>query len=332
MDEFNLLISLLEHESYRNYNILLAKKISINAAILYTNLTYLNRLFKDKQDENGYFYTTSDLIYENTALTYDMARTAAQKLKEIGLIDIVKRGMPSKNYYKIIQDVQLLKNLLTESGNPQTKDTVSSNHGYGNTCSNNIINNKTNITNNNSLLHNEGVNPKPTSNTLFDIPSIAPIQTEAEAKKPKNIAISRINIARSSNDWSALTFRDFAYLFQMKYEEHYKLQCLDFDIYAAGTIKKFMESYNIQKNHMDKVLDTMFENYEHSKLKNEKFFTLSLNSIKQDFIVNELLLGYNGKSDALDRYERTSKERIAQYEEEAKKQGITTATKSGEVF
>jgi hypothetical protein len=339
MEEFNLLVSLLEHESYRHYNINLAKNISINAAILYSNLTYLDKLFENSKDENDYFYTTSELIFDNTALTYDMQKTAMTKLKEVGLIDVVRKGMPSKNYFKIIKDVQLLKKLLTCSGNPVIKDRDSSNQGLGFSRSNNIIINNTKDINNNlsfNKLNDSGKpTPTPKNGTLFDIPSTNNNATSSASKTKKTnreVAEERVAAARQTGDWSKMTYRDFAYLFIIKYEEHYKLKLLDFDIYAASTIKKFMESYNIQKSHFEKVIDIMFERYENSKLKNEKFFTLTLNSLKQDFIVNELLLGYNGKSDALDRYERLAKEKIAQYEEEAKKMGITTATKTGEMF
>lgn len=116
MDDLTLIKSFVSSKNAGYYNIKLAKIVSINAAILYSNLLYLD----DKITENridGYFYTTYDMIEEYTGLTIYQAREAINKLLKFKLIDKVKKGMPSRNYFKIISNFDNLIKIIEDDKN-----------------------------------------------------------------------------------------------------------------------------------------------------------------------------------------------------------------------
>lgn len=84
-----------------NYYVHVAKQLGINSAILLSYLIKLNNtrgIF-----EGDYFCTTTQEIYENTALSYENQRTALNKLKNFGVVEVVRMGMPAKNYYRLIK-------------------------------------------------------------------------------------------------------------------------------------------------------------------------------------------------------------------------------------
>jgi len=69
-----------------------------NAAIYLSQLLWWG---KRKADEDGWFFRTRDQMQTRCGLGKQAQRTAEKTLRELGLIDTDKRGMPAKKHYQI---------------------------------------------------------------------------------------------------------------------------------------------------------------------------------------------------------------------------------------
>lgn len=97
------LLKLLCQENYRMYNVDIAKITGVNGAIVLNWLVYLTQVHNNIEVFSPY-----PNICEVTALSINEIKTAVKKLKDVGFIKVVKKGIPSKNYYYI-----LASNILT---------------------------------------------------------------------------------------------------------------------------------------------------------------------------------------------------------------------------
>lgn len=94
---------------------------------------------QNKLEDGEYFYLTRDCITDETGIGADAQRTAMSKLQEMGILSVVRKGVPSKNFYKINFDK--LSEMFTSSG-PKNPPLV-----VQNSDSSNKYNNKENNTN-----------------------------------------------------------------------------------------------------------------------------------------------------------------------------------------
>ena len=95
-----------------NYNKTIAELYGIYAAILLGELCYKYDYWieNNRTTEDGYFFVTQDDIEKETGLSPYQQRIALEELKEI--VSVKKRGLPSKNYYKIFYNK--LSKILTQ--------------------------------------------------------------------------------------------------------------------------------------------------------------------------------------------------------------------------
>jgi len=56
---------------------------------------------KNKLDKNNFFFITKDEIKESTGVKFNKQTKITQKLKEDKIIEVEKRGLPARNWYKI---------------------------------------------------------------------------------------------------------------------------------------------------------------------------------------------------------------------------------------
>lgn len=94
---------------------------------------------QNKLEGGEYFYLTRDCITDETGIGADAQRTAMTKLQELGIISIVRKGVPSKNFYKINFDK--LSEIFTSSG-PKNPPLVVQNSDSSNKYNNKESNNK----------------------------------------------------------------------------------------------------------------------------------------------------------------------------------------------
>lgn len=117
----NMFIDLLRSDNYIITNKTLIKKLGLHEAIMIGELCS-EYSFWEKQgklDEDGFFYSTRNNIEENTGLSEHFQRKALETLKQYEIIQIVKKGIPAINCYKINFDK--LSMVLT-SRSPQRRD------------------------------------------------------------------------------------------------------------------------------------------------------------------------------------------------------------------
>lgn len=156
-------MKLLATNNYTIYNKSIAKKLGVECAILLGTLCSLKNNFKEEE----FFRNEEDLV-EDTCLSVYAIRKCKQELKELGIIEIVKKGLPAKHYFKINEEKIL--ELITSSDEIATTSTneniTTSTNEIISTY--NIYNNKQdNINNNNNNNKKEEVELQQ-KDTLYD--------------------------------------------------------------------------------------------------------------------------------------------------------------------
>lgn len=113
MDKIRI-TSLLRNNGCITVNKYLIQVLGLSEAVLYCELCSRFEYFEDKEIlDDGYFYNTQYDLQAGTGLGEKAQRTAISKLKKLNLIDVVRKGIPAKRYFKIIDDDENLLNLLS---------------------------------------------------------------------------------------------------------------------------------------------------------------------------------------------------------------------------
>ena len=99
-------------ENYRAYDFRLARYIGLEPSIFLTYLCDQDK-FINKSKVGLEFYKQKKFIEFFTGLTSTQQTLAIKKLKQLEIIDVVKKGMPAKNYFKINYDkIRKLKKMI----------------------------------------------------------------------------------------------------------------------------------------------------------------------------------------------------------------------------
>ena len=91
------------HIISENWRIILGLK----AALFISDLKLKYSIWKNNLDDDGYFYCTQEKIQEDTGLTPKQQRKIIKTLKELNVLEIKKKGVPKKSYYKINFDAEM---------------------------------------------------------------------------------------------------------------------------------------------------------------------------------------------------------------------------------
>jgi len=104
------MIHLLSSSAFIICNKSLAKKLGLKSTILLSDLISKHEYFLNNNliDGEGYFFNTQANIEEDTTLTPYQQRNAIRTLKNEGLIETKKIGIPAKLHYKI-NESQVIK-------------------------------------------------------------------------------------------------------------------------------------------------------------------------------------------------------------------------------
>ena len=91
----------------------LAKKIGLKAAILLSDLISKEEYFITNGMSDGWFFNTEANIEDDTTLNSYHQRKCIKLLKSEGLIEVKRKGIPAKQYFKINEEqvLQILNNL-----------------------------------------------------------------------------------------------------------------------------------------------------------------------------------------------------------------------------
>lgn len=90
--------------------------LKVNGALFLSQCIYWSKRTKDPQ---GWFYKTVCDWEEETGLTEHEQKTVKNVLLELGIVDIEKRGIPARNFFKVNESV-LLNCLVQSGGNHRT--------------------------------------------------------------------------------------------------------------------------------------------------------------------------------------------------------------------
>jgi DNA-binding PadR family transcriptional regulator len=121
-ENFMKLMSLLSGNGFVMFNKELAHEVSVNGAIIFGQLCSSYESFGSKKmltvrDGKEYFYLTSGVLEEETALSYRQQLKAIKDLEDAGYIESVIMGSPSKKYFHITDKIvqQLLPKVAVSS-------------------------------------------------------------------------------------------------------------------------------------------------------------------------------------------------------------------------
>ncbi|MFD4820361.1 hypothetical protein [Peribacillus butanolivorans] len=116
------LLSILGGNAFVMFNKELAHEVSVNGAIIFGQLCSSYESFGSKKmltvrDGKEYFYLTSGVLEEETALSYRQQLKAIKDLEDAGYIESVIMGSPSKKYFHITDKIvqQLLPKVAVSS-------------------------------------------------------------------------------------------------------------------------------------------------------------------------------------------------------------------------
>jgi len=217
------LLKLLCQENYRMYNVDIAKITGVNGAIVLNWLVYLTQVHNNMEVFSPY-----PNISEVSALSINEIKTAIKKLKEVGFIEVVKKGIPSKNYYYILESNILthLKSieLVGEKVTHQSGEKLPTSEEENNPLLYNSNNNSENNSNNNSNAENELKEKFEKFRVMFrsvkvdnKIPTVRGLETEYNNLKKKHKDYKEIiNYLYDNIDLYEMTFkkRDYQYHFE----------------------------------------------------------------------------------------------------------------------
>jgi len=118
----NGISKLLSTDGFIQVNKTLIKQIGLHEAIIIGELcSEYNYWEEHNKLEDGKFYSTRENIENNTGLNDHYQRKAFAVLKDLGIIEITKKGLPAVNYYKINFD-KLLTTLNSSSSRDEEQD------------------------------------------------------------------------------------------------------------------------------------------------------------------------------------------------------------------
>lgn len=104
----------IRSNKYRIFNKELAHYLGLNESIYIAYLVDQDNYFNDEDDEiGGWFYKQQQYIYLETSLKEDTIRRLNNKLIELNLIEVKKKGIPAKNYFRI--NYEELEKILDKS-------------------------------------------------------------------------------------------------------------------------------------------------------------------------------------------------------------------------
>jgi len=104
---------LLSSSAFIVLNKELARRVGLKAAVLLADLISKEEYFIANGMTDGWFFNTESNIEDDTTLTPYQQRKCLQTLKKEGLIEVKRKGVPAKQYFKINEElvVKFLNNL-----------------------------------------------------------------------------------------------------------------------------------------------------------------------------------------------------------------------------
>lgn len=121
------LSSILSQDAHWNINKRIARKIGVIPTLLLMELIFCREKYGQKE-----FYESAAKLEENLCIGEDLRRSATKTLVDAGIISMVRKGVPAKWYYTIMDDAVMAlfddtsdrETPPLETGKPATSDPV----------------------------------------------------------------------------------------------------------------------------------------------------------------------------------------------------------------
>ena len=117
----NAIFQMLNPSNTLTVNRLLAHAIGLSEAVVYAALiskcSYYER--NGMLDDSGWFYSTVPDLEASTALSEYQQKRCIKNLVDAGLIESKNRGLPAKRCFRIIEDIELISNLISQGEKKQ---------------------------------------------------------------------------------------------------------------------------------------------------------------------------------------------------------------------
>ena len=99
-----------------SYNRPIAHALGLGAAVVYAALINKQVYYEQHNmlDEEGFFYSTVSDLQESTSMGKCQQSNAIKVLTDAGLVEVCRRGMPAKRYFRVRDDVELLDKFLKQ--------------------------------------------------------------------------------------------------------------------------------------------------------------------------------------------------------------------------
>jgi len=205
----NMVRNTLRSDAYWSVNKQLTQRLGIRTALFLSELLFKEAgLDEGNKIEDGWFYYLKEEIKERTTLSISKQETIVQKLKRKGLVEIKRKGLPARLFYRInykgITDELSKENPKSRSKKTQDLDTLKTQDQdlrklkiYNN---NKINNNKTN---NNNLSKERLDNNSTKRSKLKD----SPINYSSSSKEIKKWSLqdTPANILSLFDFWKSLS-------------------------------------------------------------------------------------------------------------------------------
>lgn len=109
------IFELINPDNTLSVNRRLAHAVGLQEAVVYSALLAKYAWYEshDMLAEGGWFYSTAEDLEESTALTRCQQQRCIGSLTSAGLICCNVMGMPAKRYFRIVDDVSILKGLFS---------------------------------------------------------------------------------------------------------------------------------------------------------------------------------------------------------------------------
>lgn len=122
-------VSLLAGNNFIVVNKTMLKAFGVDEAIMLGELSgeYDYWATRGGLDDEGYFYSTVENVKGNTTLSKHKQKKALDALKNLGVVDVKRKGIPAKRYVKIFKDkiIEILAKKDAETSGSSRRESTS---------------------------------------------------------------------------------------------------------------------------------------------------------------------------------------------------------------
>lgn len=190
------ILNIIASRNYITLNKDILKEIGLEETVILGELaSEYDYWYKQGKLEDGYFFSTIENIEMNTTLSEHKQRKAINNLKDLGIIEVVNKGLPKRRYIKLNEEkiLYLLNEIMEKnsSSNPlKIQGMVTENLKINNNINNNNINN------------NKESNINITKESKkFTKPTIEDLKAYCEEKGLGNVDVEYFYDYYESNGW-----------------------------------------------------------------------------------------------------------------------------------